>query len=160
MNHTRTEDIRHLQHQSGGKKKNLTSSCIKDLPFVFFSSSYQYTRERKINGYHCTGGRLVGSRLWGLFDGSYYIMQVLAGTQCRDIQYMLQMEELSIDNVTERMPVCTCWHSAMCLILNQSSERHQAAVMRCTINSSTVAHCLQSNARASWPQRPNSKTSK
>lgn len=56
--------------------------------------------------------------------------------------------------------VCTCWHSAMCLILNQSSEMHQATVMRCTINSSTEAHCLQSNAQASWPQRPNSKNNK
>lgn len=160
MNHTRTEDIRHLQQWSGEEKKIWPAVALKIYLLLFFSSSYQYTKERKINGYHCTGGRLVGSRLWGLFDGPYYIMQAPAGTQCRDIQYTLQMEELSIDNVTERMPVCTCWHSALCLILNQSSERHQAAVMRCTINSSTVAHCLQSNARASWPQRPNSKTSK
>lgn len=44
----------------------------------------------------------------------------------------------------------------MCLILNQSLEMHQATVMRCTINSSTETYCLQSNARASWPLRPNS----
>lgn len=50
----------------------------------------------------------------------------------------------------------TCWHSQMCLILNQSLETHPATVMRCTINSSTQTHCLQSNSQVSWPQRPNS----